>query len=518
MKRLALAIALTVSFVAHAAYEHVATIALADQDSIVKTASKTGELSGYPMLGAMTAMALSANPVTGHFGELNEGVNAAIVIFVDTAKTNLNSIDEFECDIAILCSPKFDKSAFAASKGGACEEIDGVLRVKQDDDDEYAYTAYSEDGKWASLSDKREIAQEALKYLASVRQALDGDVLRLEIPESGIEVLRRIVEASAKTCERPLDKARKENISLQLRDVQSFTFGVRVSDAGIDLRGTLNPVESSVLTKCGSTPIDGAPLGFAPEDAYIATDCAENAGGISLDADAQAKRIFELCDKYGVKHDFIKREGEGNMLKWTFDFTKFAEYANGEGKAALDKLDIEKVAEDLNDIRGSWTNITEKTPATKTSFSLVGKKPSISPAVRFARIMPQAAQVKPYFASSYAFYALLKTLLPDIVAATPDEDGKAEWKTILATLPDNDAGAVCGLLWRDGAAHNCFVRISADEVRSLSALGTSIFTCIVMKSLSSSQIFECGCDDDDDGDADDAGDDHADDDDAKDED
>ncbi len=501
MKKLLTLAAAVLSLAASAAVEKLAVIQVADVNTIVQAAAKLGEFSGYPMLGQMASMNITANPVYGYFGPSRDGTSMAIVVYGDTEKLvkafaeNSDDADD-HIAFAIVYPVSRDKAAFMSANPGS-KEKDGFIFAQcdlfgecdDDDDDEAAssnetkddvagnaFTVFSEDGKWATLSKKKEYAKLALSDIAEAEKPLDGKVLSVRACESFIKLGKSLLDETA-------HKESKEDfadLGKLFAMIKNIEYTLKVGEIGIDIGCKVVEVPGSVLAECGNIPLAAEPFAFAPAGAHCACAVAQNAGSYGMNRADAIKNVMDVMKKHGLKLDWLETVLDGEKALFTLDVAAMMEYFKGEGAEAAAAFDSDKVMEDLTKALDKKGSVLKKdSPAFYSAFSLKGKSASIAPGARFAKAMPDVKGKKLYSATVYSLYGMLKSLAPEVAALNAKNADKI--KPLLATLPASDTGAVAMAMWHENGSHNILFRIGTDEIRGLCAIGTSIFTLMIME-------------------------------------
>ncbi len=327
---------------------------------------------------------------------------------------------------------------------------------------------------------------------------MDGAVVRVTVPASGVKAVLPLLE-KAKGETACAQKAALDDLIATLRMVDSCTLALKVSDAGLEIGGTLVPVAGTDLAKIGTVPLAEDPFAFAPATALVADAYAANSG-YAADTLDQVQTILDVLNKNGVKTDWLKSQRTDNFLQLTLDSAAAIRYFKGEGKEAVTKLKPE-MFEGVTCLKGSGRPVVGG-PAMGTSLSLANAAAKTSPTARFRRVLPEAAAKKPFGARVISLYALLTALANDGVQLAPEKDA-ATLKSLLATLPPPGDGASAGAIWREGDAFGFVSRLSADEFRGLAVAIQSVGAYAAMSGVKTASDIDIEFDDDDDDDDDD---------------
>ena len=137
--------------------------------------------------------------------------------------------------------------------------------------------------------------------------------------------------------------------------------------------------------------------------------------------------------------------------------------------------------DDLKKLTSSYgTFKTVENAPVRKSLSVVGSAVKTTPQARFARAMPEVAAKSLYCASVASLYAFVKAVAPTLVGLAKDGE-RAVLSPMLATLPSAVDGACASAVWREGDEHGFMLRVSADEIRGLAALGNAVFAYAMMR-------------------------------------
>ena len=472
MKKSLIAICALMSFVASAAWELAGTIKVADASAFTKAVAKLGEMTGNQMLGAMT-MGFFANPPGAEFfGPMRPGAAAMLPVFVDMAALDKKEDgNDNPIEFAVLYPVVQSKAEFLKAHPDAVE-TNGLFLVKAGPFFEVeTYVGFSPDGKWAATSDKPWQVKDALAEIAEAEKPLGGDLVRICVAEKGMVALRKALTdltADAKKNKQPYDNS----LEMLAAGVASCYLGLAVSDRGIDLHGAFKPVAGTEVAKLGLHPLLADPLAFAPTNAIIASSSIDFKKESALKT---WKAVEKILNRHGLEISFFKTEGSDDLLAMTIDTPAYLKYLQGDATNALEKLDVEKLTEDLMGINAGAGGTSLKVAETpqKASLSMVGYTPKFSAAARFAATLPEAKGKKLCSAGVLSLSALLQATIPPMMAIMPEKE-RAEMAPMLAFLPKETAGGIATMGWRENEEIRMMLRISADELKGISSAVTAV--------------------------------------------
>ncbi len=340
--------------------------------------------------------------------------------------------------------------------------------------------------------DKDELDVEPCKngVCASSSRALDG-LVEVTFNAQGLTTLARALEKTRMDKDQPVDMA-------ALKDLSAARVVLRLGANGLDMTGELTPIAGSELSKVGLKPLAADPFAFAPANALCASAHAADSG--VGDQRATCDAVLAVFKRNGVKLDFLKLDRGDGRICVTLDSAALTQYAQGEGKTAFQKLDPKTfVGEVQAAVKGSA--FTAPCPAFASSFGVAGCAPKGTASRRFAAIFPEA-KGKPLFSASVgSLYALFKAaVLPQLVSGL-DAKTASQVKPMLAMLPEEGAGGVAVMQWRENGRIKFLFRVSKDEVRSIGAaanVAMGLMMSGALKGADDLDDLDDACDDDDD--------------------
>lgn len=503
MKRLLAVFALSVALPVFAAPEKAVVIRVADTASIVSAVSKLGEFAGNPMLAAMAAPGISANPATELFGPARAGVPMMAVVYADTEKAKacspaaaLSLVES--CQLAFLYPVAKGKAAFLEAHEGAVEK-DGVIKIAEPDD---TFVAFSADETWVAMADDAARARDALANVQRAAEPLKGDLVRAKVTPAGLAFLMPVIEAACKESIATKGKGAQEALAESfkwLRQIKTLNLALRVDEAGLTVRTKMVPVEGSDFEKITPGTLSGDALAFAGADAFYARAYAKNY--IQENFDAQWKEFTGFVAKQGLEMAWLTCTKQGATRTLTFDFDGCVKYFTTTGKAKFDAINPETFMQDYYaTMSEGWTARPFEGPAGAFALTLKGVPMKSTAAARFARIAPEAAAKKPCSMMVFSPYTAIRALAPKAVALLPEEEA-AVVKPMLQMLPPEGPGGIAAYDWREGKDFYSVMRVSPDEIKGISTL---IQTCVgyaVQQQMKAMQ-FEVDDDDDDEDDDD----------------
>ena len=473
MKKSLIAFCALVSFAASAAWEQAGTIKVADASAFTKAVAKLGEITGNQMLGAMTMGFFANPPGSEFFGPMRPGAAAMLPVFVDMAALDKKEDgDDDPVAFAVLYPVVQSKAEFLTAHPDAVE-TNGLILVKEGPfSDGEAYVGFSPNGKWVATSEKPWQVKDALAEIAEAEKPIGGDLVRISVAEKGMAALRKVLAgltADVKKNKLPYDNS----LEMLAAGVANCYLGLAVSDRGIDLHGAFKPIAGTEVAQLGRHPLSADPLAFAPTTAIIANS--------SIDFKKESplktwKAVEKILNRHGLDVSrFFKVEGSDDLLAMSIDTPAYLKYLQGDATNALEKLDVEKLSEDLMGINASADGTSLKIADTpqKVSLSLVGYTPKFSPSARFAATLPEAKGKKLCSAGAFSLSALLQATIQPMMAILPEKE-RAEKAPLLAFLPKETAGGIATMGWCENEEIRMMLRISADELKGISSAVTAV--------------------------------------------
>jgi len=341
------------------------------------------------------------------------------------------------------------------------------------------------------------------KYEAAPALA-SGRVLRVNFTKKGVDLLARAVEEAAKEAAKKDKDLERKDIACAvdlLKSLGEMTLTLGVTDGGLDIEVSVLPVPGTELAKVGDKSLSGDALAFAGKGALYALAYAADCGtGSSLE---QYAKLKALLDKIGIKTGgFIKKETVGVASKFTLDIPALVSYAQGEGKAVLEKLVADEAAQkdlvsDLSDIGAKQFKAAG--PEMSAAFYVNGVTTAATASQRFAKAMPEAAGKKSFSVGVFSFYGIVKGVAEQVVNLPCC--GNAECSTVkgmLQTMPSDADAAIAGIGWKEGGKLYSLIRFTPAEIKGLYTVGTTL----AMMGIGDSSRMDIELEDDDDDDED----------------
>lgn len=455
------------------------TLLVTDQAGLVKATAQLAGLAGNPMLGVMASTSIASFPVYKHFGPMRENSQMLFVAYGEALEDDFDDIEG-----AVLYPPQRTKIAFMAEHPG-CYEKDGVIVIEErnataagddddgDDDDDSSvkrtYTAFSEDGQWATMSNDKDAALRALGEVAQATAPLNGEIARLTIFK---DVFQSLSVAIGKGLQHETNE-RKKATMMQLKDrvnmIDTVTVGLKITEAGGEISGTFVPVAGTELATVGREPLAAAPLAFAPAQAIFAAASAKGSGERKFDA-TQYGALVALLEKHGVMSDYCTCAFADDSANMTIDIAKAIAFFKGPGAEKASVIDPESFVEEM----GTIFNSADQTPIAEQaggaiSLTLANHPAAVAPEAKFNALFPEAASLQPFTVSVGSYYELVKALATEAVPEAPEEI-RPTITTILSTLPPAGNAAIANVYYRSGDTILFTSRISVDELRGIGAI------------------------------------------------
>lgn len=503
------ALLVTGALALQAATEKVATVQVADMQTIVSSANAAGEMVGYPILGSVVSMAIAENnPLAEFTGELAANEAVALEIYADTEIEDIEAdIDDFADSFkaTLIFAPKGGKNEYLAKMPRAKDNGDGSYTIKGAKSRETNYVTFSPDGKWAVLADDKALAAQGLADLQDgifAKAQLKGGVARvfiqpslMKIASSGIELAIKEIDAAN---EDPAMTALAKDILKTVQMIESFELIVKLDRDGLDLFGSVKPIAGTELDKLGTIALGADPLAKAAPDAFYAIAAADNSGYDGVNYVAAIVNLVGFFSENGLKTDWFKNEVDGTFYKWNLDIFGAISYFQGEGAEASSRLDPEAFLERFKAILPFCT-LKAGTPGFGLSLAIPEVKPTMTPNELFVKAIADYQSRKPFEVGVFSFYTLVKGIAPKVVEmAAPAEDAQM-LNMMIETLPESNS-TMAAAISRDYKGFNYLIRIPADEIKGISALVNVGMSYAMMKSLQTVESSSYDMDDDDDDD------------------
>lgn len=493
MKRLLAALALSASLTSLAAPQRAVVVRLADTAGVVSAVSKVGEFIGNPMLVMSLTAGLAAHPAAQFFGPAREGETLELAAYLDPDKEakGLETLVE-GMRYSVLYPVVKGKADFLKAHPDAREQ-DGVIAVKEP---KGAFVGFSRDDTWAVLSDDAGCVREALAGRANRQKPLQGDVLRASVRPVALKALARLAEPFVNEMS---GKAEQDQMKMALdlmRQITGARLALRIDEAGITVRSTMEVTPESLFAKIGAKTLTGGEnLAFAGKDAVYAAAYAADCG--QADCGAVLDKVTALAAKYGFDLGWAALTKQGVARTLTFDFDACVKHITTLDASKFEKIDVKALEADLSALSGDMSGPKVENPEGAIALALKGLDAQTTPAARFARMAPEAAAKKPYMVCAASLYSAVRALAPKAVALLPEEDRQAI-QPLLQTLPPEGLGGMAAYNWRDGAALKGVLRVSPDEIKGLSSCATIGFGYMLQQQMKAMQTEMIDDDDDED--------------------
>ena len=466
MKKAVASLLAALSISAFAAWDRVGSLQVADVAAQGEAAAKVGQMIGNPFAAAALAAALADLPTVKFFGPSREKATVLVPLFLDTkeaAKDPADALDDLE--YAVLYPMSISKEEFLKRHEGAFE-TNGVVVVKgdlsgEDEDEEKTYVVFSKDGKWAGASDDVEQAKLALADVKVAEKPLKGEVARLRVGPKAVKAIVDAVKASSPEMT-PENKA-------ALEALKSFAVGLKVSDRGIDMNGSVTFTEGSEFAKIGLKPLGADPFAFADKGVCAAGAQAEDSGNNYM-TDKKWSDLIAVLKKHGVDISaFVARNKAGIAETYVLDIAALAKYVT-ENTEALSKVDSDKLVDEVGKI-GESEKFAAKAPAYANAVSIKGFASQWKVGERFAATLPEAAGKKPFWVYFCSISSFIKAVAPHLLALVPEEQRTA-MKPVVDTFAVETKTGIAGMAWRpkEGGSMRLTLRLSADEIRSVGGI------------------------------------------------
>lgn len=502
MKRILAAAVAAAAMCASADWVRVGTVQVADFARQGNAASRIGTFMGNPLAAAGMAAAIADMPMIKFFGPMRDKSSMVFPAFFDGDRLAKDPVDALESwEFAVLYPMSETKDAFLARHPGSTEK-DGVIAVNGDafdasDKKATTYVVFSQDGRWAGASDKPEQAKAALKEIALAEKPLDGDVARLRLGPKAFKAFNVAIKKGLKCCKAakcPIDPGFLKTVE----SMRSVSCGLRVSDSGVDIRGSVKFADGSELASCGQVPLAADPLAFAGKGAISASARADGVWSCTPLSDAEWNDILSICGKHGLDlARFILREKGPGFERFTLDFGAICEFAKAQdGKGGKkSKVDGDKIGDELKKRFASRKSVG-KAPAYSGAMGLKGFESQWTVAERFAATLPEAAKVKPSCVGFFSISSLIAAVAKEVVSFVPEEQRMILAPVVAQFAKESKCGTAT-MCWPKKGTQKFFLRISADECRTI---GTFATTAMMLGAISNGSSNSSSLLDDDDDD------------------
>jgi hypothetical protein len=498
MKKALASVLAALSISAFAAWDRVASLQVADVAAQGEAAAKVGQMVGNPLAAASLAAALAGMPTVTFFGPAREKATMLVPFYLDmkaVAKNPQDAIDDMK--VSVLYPVSISKEEFIKRHEGAVEK-EGAVVVKgdlsgEDKDEEKTYVVFSKDGKWAGASDDPERAKLALADVKLAEKALKGEVVRLRVNPKAVKALAAAVK--------DVPGMTATNMEM-INALKAFSLGLRVSDRGIDLNGSITFAEGTEYAKCGLKPLGADPLAFAGKGAFSATAEAEDCGNYGRMTDKKWADILALVKKHGGfdLSQFLARSKDGSAERYVFDIAAVIKTVT-ENPESFGKFDFEKFSADAEKLEET-EKFTAKAPACANAGVIKGFESQWTVAERFAATVPEAAAKKPFYVTFGSISSVVKAIVPHLLALVPEEQ-RAAIKPVADTFAVETKTGIAAMMWRAKAEDpmRFMMRISADEIRGIGGIINAAMSMGALGGMGGGEDGDCGDEDgSDDGD------------------
>ena len=511
MKKIMLVAIAAAAIPLFAAQEKLLAVKIADNAEIVRAVGKFGEFTGNAMIGAMVSGAIQSAPHVAFFGPMRNGASAAFLIYGDTSASDLEKISN-SAKRAVVYPMQDKKDAFLKRHPKSVVGKDGVIKVTKGALDMFGkngcHVVFSKDGKWAAAADDAKTAKAALADEKFYSKSNEGDLARLYVMPAGIKLASMAIEKAA--AEKPAEadgKLDAENAKVAVEFIKKIKAGylaIAVNDKGIDLSGSVLPVEGSDLAAIGKKgtidPVKA--LSAAQADSVSTSVYAPGLFNASTFAETIDMAIDALA-KNGIKTEFMKYSRKGNNVACALDIKKAVEYISGEGKKALEKVDdkafeesMEKVSQNISK---TWYKYDQDTKSGMIAIAMPPYKPEKSPSAMFTGVFSKDEIRKDaVFAAVYSFYDIVKVVIGELMKVVKDPEFD-QLKPLMAMLPPEGNGGCGAMSWVEKGKIRGLYRISPGEIKGISSFANIAMASMMSKAAAGAQMsFDDDDDDDDD--------------------
>lgn len=480
MKKLIASIVAAIALVASAAPQKVAVVRLADSAGMISALNKVCTMIGNPMISGYAAQGVMDCELYKMFGTPRGGLPFTVPVFAD-----LDRLEDETPEFAVLF-PIDGKETFLA-RFKNIQEKDGMPYVENDSYTVFkkVYFLFSEDGKWVAACDKPQFAQMALGCIEDAKP-LEGDILRGSVCGKFFSKTLDLVDKDVvRTSGNPALSAKYKNL---LAGMEGCSFELGVGDDGISMRGAIKTAEGSEMAKIGRKTLGANALASAVQDAVAIEAYAEDSFGSTKRE--VAKAVLDFVASKGFKTDFLNAVFGAETLTCCIDLPALVTYIKGEGSETFSKLDPQQFVSEWSKMYSGLEYKVEG-PAFVTSAAIKGFKPKFPLSQRFAKTLPEAAGKPLSLVEVTSLYTILKAAAAQLADVC---DEVKEFKPLIATLPDEGAGAIASASWREGGDLRYIARISSDEIRSVGTAANLAIGAVMAQAMSAMSA----CDDDDD--------------------
>lgn len=458
MKKLATLACVALTLASHAAYEKFALVRLADTVSVTNAMTKLGENIGSPGLGAGIGYSLANTTAARLLGAQRAGASLGYVVYAQGDEGKALSISNLTAGVeeVMLYPSTLTQKDFLAQHKDATVTNGVVTLVATDEFDQLTtnYFAFAADGKWVAYASNAALARAALSETnAFENAAFDGNICDITL------------ESIAWACATYTNEI---NAAL-LKDMGGLKFGLRVNEAGLDVRGELALKKDSALAKLYSAKIQGAPLAFADKDTLFAGEYAAEEESVSY---AKVLKCFKaFLTKQGLKADAFDLQETNNVTRLTLDIQRLlADNKDNTNKMAFAQSP-ETLLADLDFLKECRTKDATNNAPGKVAFTLKGAKGSYSPAERFAAVLPELKGKPLFSAFAGSFYGFARIIVVQLMASQAEtEDAAKIVSFMLAGLPNAGLDGTAGAYWFEGGNLHFQFRFSAGELKGISSL------------------------------------------------
>lgn len=446
MKRILMIVAICFSLQLSAKDELAGYVKLNDTQTLVENISNLGMMLGNPMLSMMATQAISSNPLAMIFGESRTGVGAMIVGIIDNGEI---------CGGCLY--PVASTKAEILQNNPDAVESNGVIKVSNE-----LYAVFAKSGDWVGVSSDPRRARAILKYTKLAEKKIGKDIIRAK-------VTRRALEQSE------LNSHAKAEL---LKNVDSFDFSLKMTNAGIDIRHFMTVVKGSNLDKIGDKLLDNSILSNIPSDALymIAMNKGANSKKVGCD------KIIETLKKNGIDISsfisFVCNEGFVDITidpKSLLSGVKSIKEAKCSGKVNCDVLRA--------DFEALKSSAVEAPSMKRTTVTVRNYKPSAAISSRLINTLPEIQKANNYLVGFVSVNSLLKAL-ESVILENVESAEREQIKTLVFdVLPQDNSAGIAWYSTKKGNKHESLIRISADEIKAIGPAASGIAMMQMMKKV-----------------------------------